>query len=367
MVDPLKAKSWLLYPDRKSVLPDSARLLLEEIQENLENGGFIEMEEGLQLLIFNRDRFPNHQVRAEMTLEAALGWFMLNNLDMAIRLLTEAQRLFRPQDHFVAVVLWMKGCIHARLESPEEIEAAYLAWSEALDIFEARRKIAISEEHSQWYQARVDEVREAILSLDHTRPQPEPASVGNGWVPEFSQAETEDAPAPDSLLDGLALQLFRVVEEIPAGGFGPVSPDQFTIGEVDVKEVWIDGVRHRMVNLADSSQLFKLRQNKYIVARVNGDSMNRPNPKFNREGIDDGDYVLIRIQTTADNGDIVAAEIDGVDESATLKQFRVEKNGEKFLLMPNSTNPQHQPFEFDRLNEGFTIRGVALVLFKPAA
>jgi repressor LexA len=56
--------------------------------------------------------------------------------------------------------------------------------------------------------------------------------------------------------------------------------------------------------------------------------------------ITDGDWVVVRQQPTADNGDIVAAMIDG---EATVKTFR-KRNGH-VLLMPH--NPAFQPIDGD--------------------
>jgi repressor LexA len=46
----------------------------------------------------------------------------------------------------------------------------------------------------------------------------------------------------------------------------------------------------------------------------------------------DGDWVVIRTQKTAENGDIVAAEIDG---EATVKTFK-QRDGKVWLLPRNS-------------------------------
>ena len=43
-------------------------------------------------------------------------------------------------------------------------------------------------------------------------------------------------------------------------------------------------------------------------------------------GIFDGDYILVEQQTTANNGDIVVAMIDGFESEATVKTFFKEKN-----------------------------------------
>ena len=71
-----------------------------------------------------------------------------------------------------------------------------------------------------------------------------------------------------------------------------------------------------------------------FMLRVRGDSMIDA-------GIFDGDYVVVRAQPTADNGDIVVAGIPG--EEATVKTF-LRKRG-KIVLRP--ANPTMDDLVFD--------------------
>ncbi len=61
-------------------------------------------------------------------------------------------------------------------------------------------------------------------------------------------------------------------------------------------------------------------------------------------GILDGDLVLVRQQTAAEPGDIVAALID--DEEATVKRFR--RKGDKVILEPE--NPEFEPIDSDSVS-----------------
>jgi repressor LexA len=70
------------------------------------------------------------------------------------------------------------------------------------------------------------------------------------------------------------------------------------------------------------------------VLRVRGDSMIE-------EHIADGDFVLIRPQNTARNGDIVVAQVD--DNGVTLKRFFREKD--KIRLQP--ANAEYAPQFYD--------------------
>jgi len=66
-----------------------------------------------------------------------------------------------------------------------------------------------------------------------------------------------------------------------------------------------------------------------FMLRVHGDSMIEA-------GIFDGDYILVQQQNTANNGDIVAAMIDGMESEATVKSFYRE-NGHIRLQPQNSS------------------------------
>jgi repressor LexA len=84
---------------------------------------------------------------------------------------------------------------------------------------------------------------------------------------------------------------------------------------------------------------------KYFLLRAKGDSMNKA-------GINDGDLILVRQQSVAQNGDIVVALID---DEATVKEFQHSKNC--VVLMPRSNNKNHKPII---LTENFQVQGVAV-------
>ena len=93
----------------------------------------------------------------------------------------------------------------------------------------------------------------------------------------------------------------------------------------------------------------------YFGLKVRGDSMDAA-------GIKDGYTVIVRRQDTVDNGQIAVVLIDG--EDATLKRF--SQNGNIVTLMPQSTNPIHQPFIFDLKDTHVDILGLVVrVEFSP--
>ena len=69
----------------------------------------------------------------------------------------------------------------------------------------------------------------------------------------------------------------------------------------------------------------------YFALYVIGDSMNKSR-------ICEGDIVIVRRQSTVDNGEIAIILID--NEEATVKKFF--RNGNSVTLMPSSTNPEHK-------------------------
>ena len=94
----------------------------------------------------------------------------------------------------------------------------------------------------------------------------------------------------------------------------------------------------------------------YFGLRVRGDSMDAA-------GIKDGYTVIVRRQPEVENGQIAVCLIDGQD--ATLKRF--SQNGSVVTLMPQSTNPMHQPFIYDLKQTHVDILGLVVkVEFSPS-
>lgn len=75
-------------------------------------------------------------------------------------------------------------------------------------------------------------------------------------------------------------------------------------------------------------------------------------------GIEDGDYVLIRRQPTADPGQIVAALIG---DEATLKRFQPDPKRRKIILRAENDDKTAYP---DQIYDAVLIRGVAVAVMK---
>ncbi|HEY4506928.1 MAG TPA: transcriptional repressor LexA [Candidatus Paceibacterota bacterium] len=85
----------------------------------------------------------------------------------------------------------------------------------------------------------------------------------------------------------------------------------------------------------------------YFLLRATGTSMNK-------SGIKNGDLLLIRQQSTADEGERVVALID---DDATVKHLYHEKG--VIILKPNSTDKSHKPIV---LSDDFIIQGVVAAI-----
>ncbi len=74
----------------------------------------------------------------------------------------------------------------------------------------------------------------------------------------------------------------------------------------------------------------------YFFLQAHGDSMNKAD--IFGKSIDDGDFVLIKKQATANFGDCVVALLE---DEATIKKLK--KGPGHYILEPESTNPENKP------------------------
>lgn len=91
---------------------------------------------------------------------------------------------------------------------------------------------------------------------------------------------------------------------------------------------------------------------RYFLLRVVGDSMNLARVKG--EKIEDGSILLVREQSTADDGDKVVALIN---DEATVKILE-RKNG-MVILRPKSSNEKHRPIV---LTDNCVIQGIVVAV-----
>lgn len=114
---------------------------------------------------------------------------------------------------------------------------------------------------------------------------------------------------------------FKDMIKIPILGFiragNPIDAEEHIIGYDYIEKEKVNG-----------SKLYEL--------RVEGDSMNQ-------EGIQEGDFVIVREQPEVYNGEIAVVLVNNHD--ATVKKFY--QTDTTITLMPSSDNPDHAPIIFD--------------------
>jgi len=79
--------------------------------------------------------------------------------------------------------------------------------------------------------------------------------------------------------------------------------------------------------------------------RAKGDSMNK-------KGINDGDFILVKKQRTAENGEAIVAL---VDNEVTIKEYSASAH--TVVLKPRSTNKNHKPIV---AGNDFQVQGVVV-------
>ncbi len=165
----------------------------------------------------------------------------------------------------------------------------------------------------------------------------------------------------ESIAEAQRLSSLRLpIKRETRGGWPNVfDTSQKNLGYVEIFQVGINDRIYYVAGLGlPIEQQIIDESHNYAIVKVVGNSMNRA-------GINNGDYTLIRLQNNANNGDIVIAEILGVDTSATIK--RLVMHDDKIILKPESTNADFVEYEHrvSTLDEGFRILGIAIVAFKP--
>jgi len=301
--------------------------------------------------------------------------------------------------HYVAVLTWLLGTTHW-LRSSKHADAIN-EWKAAIGIFyDISMSSGLTIASKTWYDNELVFMRKALrkaIEIDQLPPLDNFKSLLTGLeiparrkfgttVHRFAKDEQTEIEAEDFdfaqdvtpiLLPENFFQLFVVYDEIRAGLPGPVaySPSpRYPAGHsdldpsdyIEVSRVVIGHREYAVKILQKGSQRLSLISNaQFYILKVQGNSMNLA-------GIDDGDYVVLRSQMIADNGDIIAAEIVGVDVSrATLKRYT--KKGKTVTLKAESDSKEFagKKGEWDftaadqNKDDKFFIRGVAVAVLKP--
>ena len=196
-------------------------------------------------------------------------------------------------------------------------------------------------------------------------------SAIQSWV-----AEHGESPSMEQLrkiLDvGSTRTIFRYLERLYAEG--DIAKDAST-GRLRLSKPATVGVKTRVVPLVGEvpagalmvaeeniegwlrlPETFIRTSSKVFLLRVRGNSMNRA--RVGRDFIENGDLVLVRQQSTGNDGDIVVALIDG---EATVKRL-VRADG-YWVLRPESSE-KHKTIVVE---PGFRVLGIVTKVFKKGA
>ncbi|MBI5297989.1 MAG: hypothetical protein HY869_21135 [Chloroflexi bacterium] len=309
---------------------------------------YVEEIEQLQSRIRRDDRlypreFPN------MLLECGVAAYKMGNSREAVRLLSGSIG-YCTDDHDKAVARWMLGCVYWNLEN--EVEAIS-SWENSMQEFsEQRKKIDKMSSDAIWYSNQIAVMERAIQGAVNNRIPP--------MAPGASDIKNKAACKNGNH----TISFLSVLGEIPAGTPRNVVPAAAEFLFTD--RIMLEDREYCVSSLVSGNRVINFSYgHHYFALRVRGNSMNRSTPF----PIEDGNYVILRAQDTADPNDIVAAEIIGIDERATLKRLRRESKG--YFLVPESNDPEFQnPIylnqNFRGFNDDFYIRGVAVAVLKPS-
>lgn len=347
--------AWLNVDRNNEQLENSYQQMLELMEaarnENRPNDVWELIEQLEQLTI----QTTSIQEQGEIFLKCAKTAGDLENLREASRLCTAAENKFRSYPHQHAVALWMNGCIH--WVSHQRVKAIS-NWREAINLFKTRKaSLQLDQKRGEWYTQMIPKLE---IYLEKAIKENSLPVYEDSPTPPAHPSSQASASAPDEL----KWLHIPVSDSVPAGGFGAVGHDteQTHLG---VTEVSIENERFGVYSFRRNSPyqntVVVQPTERYHTLRVTGNSMNACKPV----SIEDGDYILVRIQSHARDNDIVVASLNDPDLRATVK--RVSYSGGRITLRPESHDPAYQSepeLERDYSVKEILISGVVEAVFK---
>ncbi len=355
-----KALSWLHADGSQSTLQRSNQQLLtlmEDARNTNQPNRVWELIEELEELTL---RMNDISEQGEIFMQCAKTAGDLENLKDALRLCQAAESKYKTFIHPHAVSLWMIGCIH--WTTYQKVKAIS-SWQESITFFKRQQdSLQIDLERVKWYDEMIPKLESYLED-----------AITSGELPTFEEEPASHPASPkqkrasaDEITDTLKLMAYTVNNgSVPAGGFRPVGSDPDHVGYLEVTEVLIENEPHKIY----STKRAYLSQHavnisppqEYKIVRVTGISMNAAQPV----PINDGDYILVRLQGKARDNDIVVAGIFNTDTVATVKRLRYRDN--KIRLTPESTDTNklaYPDFEQDFGGTEVNIVGIVEAIFK---
>jgi SOS-response transcriptional repressor LexA len=285
--------------------------------------------------------------QAEIQLECAIVAYKMGDTPEALSLLEVTVSSFPGRSIHKAVTCWVYGCI--QWQSQSHLEEALVNWEKSYHIM---NELASSSSFDQTFAQKCEDIKkdmgDAIRAASQdNNPPPPPVSAR-------TTAASRPAKKSTTSLQRAGVRTFPILGSIPAGSPANIVDSSDEKSLVDGFE--IEGVFHDVYNLGIGREVNIVDGRQHYILKVSGDSMNNALPV----NIDNGDYVLVAKQDTAESGSIVVAEIENVDHEATLKRYYL-RNG-NHILEPESRNEslnEHLTFRKD-----FNIRGIAIAVLK---
>ena len=292
--------------------------------------------------------------RPEIVLECALAAYRLQDVREAKNLLRDAGGIFHPYSLERAFALWLRGCF--LWVPPLKIGEAIFYWVESLKkLREINHRKDFRGSQKEWFSRLDAQMEEAIKIAAKKEYPPLPSEVRR------DKSVNKESPVE------LFVASIPVVGEIPAGYPAGYSASLFSDidSTLEFHDIYLDGRKYEVFSVTDKKVVELKGANDYYMLRVIGDSMNESKPIK----ILSGNYVLIKKQTIADNGDIVAAEIVAHDNRATLKRYY--QKGGKYILQSESNITDFKltidsEYEYEKWGSKVLLRGVVVAVLKPA-
>jgi SOS-response transcriptional repressor LexA len=364
------AKVWLRFVNSKwlnhfsgSALSDPASQVLNKLRNARKNSetkqtwDFINHLQRLSETVEGREK-------AEILLWCGLMAAEMDDFREALKYFMDSSRIYANSNHHRAVAEWMEGCIHWLL--PHQEVNAMSKWRSSIKKFESLRDhCKQNHEDYHWYKERCIEMSDALhRAVDEYKIPPLPDGADE-WTDEPGVEETpsqNDNPVsrlhtPNNHDDpAIWFQFIPVYDHISAGKFDASNILEQPVTHMEVDRVIIEGVPYRIHSFTGSRLVNLPSLQEHYVLKVTGNSMNRAKPV----PIDPNDYVLMKRQSVAPSGNIVAAVIIRDDPLATLKRFY--QRGDEYILQPESDDPKWQ--ERILMKEDFSICGIVLAVLK---
>lgn len=308
---------WLnKFSDRKSFLCDSSNFLLDDLHEAIADNNPAKVWNIVDRLKSVGESFGNCNECAEIRVRCAQAVYRLENYQSVIDLLSEAIKMYSPDEHHnITVARWMQGYVYWKMANKHD--AARIAWQKCAESSFSLGRMFLETLKEEWYQNQTACMKNALELADQL----------GGWI----------ARNPMDCWKILSLEANGAVNQ--------------NIGNVLIDRLLIDEEPFQFVpQIEIESGLFKDIQKQYVI-QVNHDHMDRA-------GLEPGSYIVASYDTRSiESGDTVLAELVGHPPPVVLRRYIRE--GNKIFLRASSTS-YYRDLVFQKGSKNFKICGKVL-------